>query len=388
MLQPIQLFGFFCQGSGQSESCPDGARPDSIIRASDGNFYGFAEVSREDTSNPQGGTLFRLTPAGQISILHTFLPGKNSRFPTGTNPGFLVEGPDGNLYGSAVFGGAHSAGVFFRSNKAGTLFKLIHSFCSALNCADGSFPNGVTVGPDGNIYGSTENGGNVGVPCGSNGCGTIFKFTVASNSFTTLHRLDGTNDGDTPSPLTLVADGNFYGVDHGPNVNSNVFRLTTDGRLTVIDTFPRFTTAISGITQGHNGNLYGVAHGLINGIGQQLFEVGLDGSNLQFFPQFARLTGVSGSPNLLLASDDNLWKVTAQGGEENQGTIVTLSPNDGSVLQTISFRGRNGGFPEGQLIQTPDGTIVGTTTLGGTVTTGNADGVVFTLNANLPPPTK
>src|SRR4029077_9848355 len=169
-------------------------------------------------------------------------------------------------------------------------------------------------------------------------------------------------------------DGNLYGVDHGANVNSNVFRITTDGRLTVIASFPEFTTALSGITQGHNGNLYGVAHGLINGIGQQLFEVGLDGSNLQFFPQFARLVGVSDVPSLLLASDGNFWEVTAEGGTRNQGTILTLSPNNGSVLQTISFRGSNGGFPEGQLIQTPEGTIVGTATLGGTVSTGSADG--------------
>ena len=386
--QPVQLFGFLCLGRGPSQTCPDGARPDSIIRASDGNFYGFAEVSMDDSSNPQGGTLFKLTPAGQISVLHTFSAGQNNNFPTGTNPGFLVEGPDGNLYGSAVFGGAHSAGVFFRANKTGTRFRIIHSFCSASHCADGSFPDGVVVGPDGNIYGSTEGGGNVGAGCGSNGCGTIFKFSVASHSFATLHRLDGSTDGAVPSLLTLATDGNFYGVDQGANVNSNVFRITTDGSLTVTASFPEFTTAISGITQGHNGNLYGVAHGLINGIGQQVFEVGLDGSNLQFFPQFARLVGVSDVPNLLLASDGNLWEVTAEGGTRNQGTILTLSPNNGSVLQTISFRGSNGGFPEGQLIQTPEGIIVGTATLGGTVSTGSADGVVFTLNANLPPPIK
>ena len=383
-IQPVQLFGFSCGDSGVS--CTDGARPDSIIRSSDGNFYGFAEVSREDNSNPQGGTLFRLTPAGEISILHTFSPGPNSNFPTGTNPGFLVEGPDGNLYGSAVFGGAHGAGVFFRANKTGTRFKVIHNFCAASNCADGSFPDGVAVGPDGNIYGSTESGGNVGVPCGSEGCGTIFKFTVAANSFTTLHRLDGTSDGAIPSLLTLASDGNFYGTDRGGDVNGSVFRITTDGRFTVIANFPRFTTPLSGITQGKNGNLYGIAHGLDNGVGQQLFEVGLDGSNLQFFRQFARLAGVSDAPNLLLASDGNLWGVTAEGGFQNQGTILKLSPDNGSVLQTIPFRGSNGGFPEGHLIEVPDGTIVGTTTLGGTVSTGSAAGVVFTLNANLPTP--
>src|SRR5579859_5726673 len=67
-----QLFAFTCFGGSNNDKCPQGARPDAIIQASDGNIYGAAEVTDDGVSFPQGGTLFKLTPSGQFTLLFTF----------------------------------------------------------------------------------------------------------------------------------------------------------------------------------------------------------------------------------------------------------------------------------------------------------------------------
>jgi len=97
--QPVVTFTFVCnngpfQGSGP---CPKGGRPGPLIQGSDGNFYGTAQVSSEGNSQPNGGTVFSLTPTGMFKLLHTFVAAPNN-YANGNNPGFLIEGPDGKLY--------------------------------------------------------------------------------------------------------------------------------------------------------------------------------------------------------------------------------------------------------------------------------------------------
>jgi uncharacterized repeat protein (TIGR03803 family) len=139
-----------------ASTCPQGARPDIILQASDGNFYGAAQVTDEGVSDPQGGTLFKLTPAGKFTRLFTFTQGAGG-FLNGNNPadGF-VEANDGLLYGTTFNGGKQNDGVLFRISKTGTGFKVLHNFCSSANCADGSIPNGLLLGQDGNLYGTTQ----------------------------------------------------------------------------------------------------------------------------------------------------------------------------------------------------------------------------------------
>ncbi|MBZ5720968.1 MAG: hypothetical protein LAO03_11360 [Acidobacteriia bacterium] len=381
---PVQLFAFSCQGSGQLKSCPNGGNPDRVIQASDGNFYGLSLASSVGTSNPQGGSLFKITPGGQFTLLHTFRPGVNKNFPGGTQPGEMVEGADGNLYGTTVFGGTHSAGVLFRIAKNGAGFRVLHTFCSAAGCADGSNPVGVTAATDGNIYGVTATGGsNSGCPL-SNGCGTIFKVTVATGSFRVIHSLGGPTEGFQPTRFIQASDGNFYGSDEGFNTDGNVYKVTPAGRFSIVTHIEQLSIPLTPLTQGTNGNLFGLTTPAFRSI-QALFEVGLDGSNFQTFPDITLSNSLNGS-RLLLASDGNFWSTQGNGGQSNDGTIVQVSANDGSVLQTISFSGTNGAFPQSELIQAADGSLVGATFGGGTVSQGVPDGVVFTLDANLPPP--
>ena len=144
----------------------------------------------------------------------------------------LVAAPSGYLYGTTYEGGTASCfggpacGTVFKITPAGKLTTL-HSFCSALNCADGAFPStALAWASDGNAYGAASLGGDL--PCGveDSGCGTIFKITPAG-ALTTLHTFEGT-DGDFPGPLVQGTDGTFYGVtaSGGRGGNGAIFNLS------------------------------------------------------------------------------------------------------------------------------------------------------------------
>jgi len=92
-----QLYTFPCPNT-LSGVCHGGYRPDVLIQASDGNFYGAAQLTTFGSSNPQGGTLFRLTPGGQFTLLFTFTADANGRYVNGDNPASaMLEANDGFL---------------------------------------------------------------------------------------------------------------------------------------------------------------------------------------------------------------------------------------------------------------------------------------------------
>src|SRR5579864_206234 len=174
-----ELFGFPCNSI--TGACLDGASPQgSLVQASDGNFYGTATRGGAQNAN-DGGTVYKISPSGQFTLLDTFAADANGNFSNGSFPvGSLVEGNDGFLYGATANSGARGAGVIFKINKLGE-FRLLHSFCSASLCADGSNPTSLVLGNDGNLYGGTMGGG-------ASNNGTIFRMTTAG-FLTTLHTL-------------------------------------------------------------------------------------------------------------------------------------------------------------------------------------------------------
>ena len=113
-------------------------------------------------------------PAQTFTTLHSF-DGAD-----GWNSNGLVQGTDGNLYGTTLYGGtntscyATSCGTVFKMTPSGTLTTL-YSFCAQVGCADGENPNGALVqAANGDFYGTTLDGGtNCAPACG----GTIFKIT-------------------------------------------------------------------------------------------------------------------------------------------------------------------------------------------------------------------
>jgi uncharacterized repeat protein (TIGR03803 family) len=372
-----QLFSFPCPPQ-QFGDCPLGYAPNVLIQASDGNFYGAAQLTTEGTSNPQGGTLFKITPSGQFTLLFTFSPDKSGNYLNGDQPASsLVEANDGFLYGTAG-GGATNNGVLFRIAKNGQNFKVLHNFCSAANCADGDGPGNLILGHDGDLYGTTAFGG--GNSCN---CGTIFRFTPPS-TLTPLLALDG-SQGAIPGSLVQAADGNFYGT-----VVREVFRFTLGSKFTVLATFPPAngflpTSASSGLVQASNNKLYG-ADSSYSLDQVQFFDLNPTGTGFHEFPILDTLAVDFRIGTPIQASDGNLWTAFTDRSEQN-GLVLAFSPATGAVVHNFAFDGSNGSIPEAGVVQGADGKIYGTAALGGVVGGGQQpSGTVWVLDAGLPAP--
>jgi hypothetical protein len=137
---------------------------------------------------------------------------------------------------------------------------------------------------------------------------------------------------------------------------------------------------------GANGNLYGL-YVIYGTSGEGLFELHVDGSNLQLFPFYTTVAGGGSPDGLLLATDGNFW-VAEYNGKTGYGDIITLSPADGTLIQRLtpfSASGAAGAYPA-EIIQAKDGKLWGSTYQGGKAPQGFfSDGTVFSLNVGLPP---
>ncbi len=195
---PIAVYTFTCNGSPSRGMgpCPNGGRPDSLFLASDGNFYGAAQVSFQGSQAPEGestsvrGVVFSLMPTGRLTVLHRFVAGPDKNYANGNLPGLLTEGPDRKLYGYTTFGGFDGCsnesgyGLLYRVDRNGSGFQIITSFCSEGNCGDlRPTPTAMVAGTDGNLYGTVAGNG---TPCGS-----IFKVTTSSGSYETVVNFSG-----------------------------------------------------------------------------------------------------------------------------------------------------------------------------------------------------
>jgi uncharacterized repeat protein (TIGR03803 family) len=186
--------------------CPDGAIPSGLIQATDGNLYG---TTLGGGNGFNAGTVFKITPGGALTTLYNFCS-QRPGCADGAAPVGLIQATDGNFYGSAS-SGAIGGGTVFKITPSGTLTTL-YTFCSQPNCADGASPTSLIQATDGNLYGATTNGGNI-APCSGAfppGCGTLFKITP-SGMLTTLHIFDVT-DGVFPNGLFQATDGTLYGT--------------------------------------------------------------------------------------------------------------------------------------------------------------------------------
>jgi uncharacterized repeat protein (TIGR03803 family) len=226
----------FCNQSGGG--CDDGASPYSaLVQGTDGNFYGTTSGSGANA----GGTIFKITPTGKLTTLYGFCAQANctdGKYPMGA----LVQATNGNFYGTTWYGGATNNGTVFEITPSGRLTTL-YNFCSVSKCADGALPlGGLIQASSGNFYGTTEVGG---ANCSVHlGCGTVFEITPAGK-LTTLHRFAGGNDGYGPQDgLAQAANGNFYGTTTDGGVSTQcadgcgtVFEMTPAGKVTILHSF-------------------------------------------------------------------------------------------------------------------------------------------------------
>jgi uncharacterized protein (TIGR03437 family) len=359
----------------------DGANPGygALLQGTDGNFYGTTAGGGTGSCSPPlvgCGTVFKITPGGTLTTLHSFDKTDGATLTAG-----LIQATDGNFYGTTGNGGANGIGygTIFKITPGGTLTTL-HSFDGS---TDGQGPNGLIQATDGNFYGTTSAGGNP-----VNGYGTIFKITP-TGTLTTLYTFRNLSDGASPTAgLVQATDGNFYGttIEGPPNTfysgPGTIFKITPAGKLTTLHNFSGTDGANSraALIQANDGNFYGTTTaGGANGWGT-VFKI-TPGGILTTLYSFDFLSdGAVPQAGLIQAADGNFYGTTYYGGTNiaygtaSGGTIFKISP--GGALTTMhSFSGTDGYTPHGGLVQVANGNIYGTTSTGGA----SNDGTVFAL---------
>ena len=292
-----------------------------LVQAANGDFYGTTfEGGPSNTCRGGCGTIFKITPSGTLTTLHSFDSSD------GSNPqGALVQATDGKFYGTTSGGGDNGFGTVFKITPSGRLTTL-HSFDFYM---DGASPvAGLVQARDGKFYGTTYDGG-------ANGYGTVFKITP-SGTLTTLHTFDGT-DGSLPyAGLVQATNGKFYGTteEGGANGYGTVFTITPSGTLTTLHSFDITdgATPVAALVQATNGNFYGT---------------------------------------------------TYYGGTNGYGTVFKITQS-GTLTTLYSFDITDGAYPYAAVVQATNGKFYGTTFIGGSSgACSGGCGTVFSLSAGL-----
>jgi uncharacterized repeat protein (TIGR03803 family) len=351
----------------------DGNRPlATLVQGADGNLYGTTGSGGDNGNNV--GTVFKITPGGTLTTIYTFCSRSNCT--DGASPvAALLEGADGNFYGTTYYGGARGEGTGFKITTSGTLTTL-YSFCSQHGCADGDQPAAALVqGRDGNFYGTTEYGG-------ADMDGEVFKITP-SGALSILHSFHAT-DGLFPyAGLVLGNDGDFYGTTGYGGANSRygtVYKITSAGELTTLHSFDGTDGSyiFAGLTQGTDGNFYGTAsQGGANNAGT-VFKITPSGT-LTTLHNFDVTDGWYPYAAMVQGSDQEFYGTTSEGGANNDGTVFKIT-STGTLTTLHSFNTTDGAAPYAGLIQASNRTFYGTTASGGT----NNDGTVFSLSVVAP----
>ncbi len=353
-ITPGGAFTSLCSFNGTN-----GSYPSSLIEGTDGNFYGTALYGgKDDNGNVSplngNGIVFKLGPDGVLTTLGYF-DGTNGRRPSN-----VVQGTDGALYGTTLYGGTYlsivgGVGTAFKITDSGSLTTLV-----SFNGTNGGSPNRVLRGRDGNLYGTTGWGGALYTGGLFGGGGTVFKLTP-DGALTTLVSFFGTN-GHSPFSLVQGSDGSFYGTtspENAPNYGT-VFKATTNGTMT---TLFAFNVADCGspvaLLQGTDGKLYGTTSGGGTSSYGTLFSIAPDGD----FSRLASFTATDGATpysSLVQGRDSNFYGTTYSGGTSGFGTVFNMTPG-GAFTILHSFDGTNGSYPAAALVQGSDGYLYGTT---------------------------
>jgi uncharacterized repeat protein (TIGR03803 family) len=312
---------------------PEGAWPKSLIRGRDGFFYGTAILGGQasiSTLNPGVGTIFRMDATGMVTLLYVFpysIGGGSSQ------PGPIVQGADGALYGGALgaFGTTAVGGYVYRFDPITGDFRHLHDFVGS----DGAVPTGpLFQADDGFFYGTTNQGGlwNSGV---------VYKVDVLGR-FVLLHSLSPFYPGEGSEPrggVIQASDGFFYGTTEQGTYFGEIFRTDAAGNFTVLHRFDAYASdggsPVSGLIEGRDGFLYGTAP-------------------------------IGGQP------------VTSS----SRHGVVYRMDKAGAVTVLHTFTGPDGYAPQAALVQGADGALYGSTVVGGA----SGLGVLFRMDPSVSTP--
>jgi uncharacterized repeat protein (TIGR03803 family) len=293
------LYNFSAISAGLTNA--DGAVPvGTLALGQDGNFYGVTQFGGANGT----GTIFQLTPSGSFSTLYSFSAlGSGSANADGTSPNGLVLATDtGTFYGTTQNGGAEGAGTVFSFNPTNGLTTLYSFQADGTN--DPDLPNAALVqGPNGDFYGTSTFGG-------TQTSGTIYEVSPAG-VVNVLYSLPQSDDG-AGSTLILGPDGNFYGTTSGDGANGTgtLYEMTLAGAYTLLYSFPALNDTFestaganpaAGLLVGSDGNFYGSClQGGTNGTGTIFRFSTTTFISPAFLPAFSKeppatATGIDGS---------------------------------------------------------------------------------------------
>jgi uncharacterized repeat protein (TIGR03803 family) len=309
----------FCSKS----NCADGADPEGgVIEDAQGNLFGTTSFGGAHNQ----GIVFELNSAGKETILYSFKGGNDGQHPSGS----LIQDSKGNFYGTTIFGGGSAdVGTVFKLGKSGEE-TVLYGFTGG---TDGAKPfAGVMQDAEGNLYGTAIGGG-------ASGNGVIFEVSKAGKE-SVLYSFTGGADGAAPtSSLIMDTEGNLYGTaSAGGNGGGTIFEWSTAGKLIVLYTFCSQPSCADGsepeqaLVQDADGNFYGTTYaGGSDGKGV-VFEL-TNASKEIVLHNFSGTDGISPyGGSLLRDSDGALYGTTSDGGNlscgegPGCGVIFKLTP--------------------------------------------------------------
>ncbi len=326
----IQLLHTFL-GTNSSGANSDGSAPNRLLLVS-GFLYGTTYTGGANGT----GVIFRVdTTGGNFQILHTFGPNSTQNTDGAGASSGLTLGPDGVLYGAAFTAGTGSGGSIYKINLDGSGFQVIYAFSSSSGAGTGYQPNTAPVfGSDGSLYGTTQAGG-------TDGKGTVYKLS-SSLALSVLHNFDSAG-GFAPLGVIYGSDGNLYGTTFagGPNSSNaggTLFQLTLGGSYQIIHSFSTGTGQIAipltPPTEAPDGTLYGAANGGgTAGLGV-IYQTSKDGTSFQTAGSLTQTTGVSVGGVLTIANQ-KVFGTARGGGASSDGTLFSLAlPSLSHILWT------------------------------------------------------
>jgi len=367
IISPAQTFTSVFQFDYADGGFPE---PTSLVQGTDGEFYGTTYAGGVQHI----GVIFKVTSAGAMTTLFGFQGPYNAHSTAG-----LIQATDGNFYGTTSGFGfltpkhhdLFSAGTVIKITPGGTLTTL-YTFCDQTSCINGSEPHGGLVeASNKNFYGTTTEGG-------ANNVGTVFEIT-AGGTLTTLYSFcsqAGCADGAHPyAGLIQATDGNFYGATYqgGTRNSGTIFKITPGGTLTTLYSFCSQTGCADGaypyaqLVQATDGNFYGTTYGGgANRVGT-VFEI-TAGGTLTTLYSFGGADGANPYAGLVQATDGNFYGTTYAGGANKVGTVFEITA-EGILTTLYDFCSQtgcsDGAYPRGGLVQGSDGNFYGTTENGG-----------------------
>jgi uncharacterized repeat protein (TIGR03803 family) len=284
----------------------------SLLLDSQDNIFG--TTSRGGKENK--GALFTLYDGK--SVIHPLASFNGAG--NGGNPGSgLTAGLQGNLYGTTQNGGAFHAGTVFVVSPGSPPVRTLVSF----NRYDGAKPSSTLVtDPQGDLFGTTQKGGN-------HGRGTVFEIPAGTSTIIKLASFNGSNGAHPLGPLTRDAAGDLFGT-------------TTAGGAAGLGT---------------------------------IFEIAAGSGTITKLASFGNATGHRSTGALVEDAHGDLIGTTQKGGSGGKGTVFELAPGSSIATPLVIFAGRNGANPTGSLVVNTQGTILGTTANGGKY----GKGTVFAL---------